>query len=160
MFVTYRQNDPVGAGGVLRIVSGVDGTELVTVTDPLLTLSSFGQIAVGDIDRDGLPEILAKDDGAGLLMTFEHDGTHKWTSIEDTDESFQQWGGPSIVNLDSDPEPEIVFGRAVFDNTGALMWRGTGGRATIKGPLSLVADIDQTFPPEVIAGNTIYNAEE
>ena len=159
VFVTYRQNDPQGTNGVLRIVSGVDGSELVTVTDPLLRLSSFGQIAVGDIDLDGFPEILAKDDGAGLLMAFEHDGTHKWTSIADTDESFRQWGGPSIVNLDSDPEPEIVFGRAVFDNTGALMWRGTGGRGTIKGPLSLVADIDQTFPPEIIAGNTIYNAD-
>lgn len=39
------------------------------------------------------------------------------------------------------------------------MWRGTGGRGTIKGALSLVADIDQTFPPEIIAGNTIYNAD-
>ena len=159
VFVTYRQNDFPGTNGVLRIVSGVDGTELVTVTDPDLRLASFGQIAVGDIDLDGLPEILARDDGQGLLMAFEHDGTHKWTGPDVDLLSSGQWGGPSIVNLDADPEPEIVFGRAAFDNTGALMWRGTGGRGTIKGPLSLIADIDQTFPPEIIAGNTIYNAD-
>ena len=159
VFVTYRQNDFPGTNGVLRIVSGVDGTELVTVTDPDLRLASFGQIAVGDIDLDGLPEILARDDGQGLLMAFEHDGTHKWTGPDVDLLSSGQWGGPSIVNLDADPEPDIVFGRAAFDNTGALMWRGTGGRETIKGPLSLIADIDQTFPPEIIAGNTIYNAD-
>ena len=130
------------------------------MTDPALGLTPSGQIAVGDIDLDGLPEILAKDDGPGLLIAFEHDGTHKWTGPDGDLLTIRQWGGPSIVNLDADPEPEIVFGRAAIDNTGALMWRGTGGRgATSRGPLSLVADIDQTFPPEIIAGNTIYNAD-
>ena len=48
--------------GVLRALNGADGSELFTVTDPTLRVNTAASVAVGDIDLDGKPEILACDD--------------------------------------------------------------------------------------------------
>jgi len=68
-------------------------------------------------------------------------------------------GAPAIADLDGDGVPEIVIGRQVLDDTGAILWTGTGGRGGDSvGPLSHVADIDDDGSPEVVAGNTVYSA--
>ena len=156
VFTTWQDNNDQ-SNGHLRAVNGRDGAELFTVTDPVRDLYPPGQLAVGDIDLDGRPEIVGVDESRTHLLAFEHDGTFKWSNppLEGTG-----WGGPALADLDGNGVPEIVIGRQVLDNTGALRWTGTAGRGSdARGTLlSLVADLDMDGVPEVVAGNTAYRA--
>ncbi|MBV6465470.1 MAG: hypothetical protein PGMFKBFP_00747 [Anaerolineales bacterium] len=143
--------------GVLRALNGRDGTEIFTITDTALRINTASHVAVGDVDLDGKPEIVACDSSGYQLIVFEHDGTFKWRS-QTLDLVY--WGGPSIADIDNDGVPEIILGRQVLNNDGSLRWSGSGGSGSnYIGPLSLVADINLDGSPDVVAGNTIYNAD-
>jgi len=143
--------------GYLRAIDGASGAELFTVTDPAYWINVAASVAAGDIDGDGLPEILAIDQTADHLLAFENDGTFKWES--DQIETVN-WGAPSIADIDQDGTPEIVVGRQALDNDGTLRWSGTGGigAVVLDSPLSIVADVDADGSPNVVAGNTVYAA--
>ena len=148
--------------GVLRAVRGDTGADVFTVADPAFQINAASSVAVGDIDGDGRPEIIATDASGQRLIAFEHDGRFKWRSpvLEAI-----HWGAPAIADLDGDGIPEIVIGRQVLNSDGTIRWTGTGGRGaqpepiTQDGPLSIVADIDLDGVPEVIAGNTAYRPD-
>ena len=143
--------------GYLRAIDGQSGTELFTVNSPDFTINTASSIAAGDIDIDGMPEIIACDSTGARLIAFEHDGSFKWRSpfLEGIN-----WGAPAIADINKDGIPEIIIGRQVLDNLGNILWTGTGGRGSTSsvGPLSLVSNIDVDGNPEIIAGNTIYDA--
>src|SRR5262249_49104960 len=123
--------------------------------------------AVGDLDGDGFPEIVAVSDSR-TLIAFRHDGTLLWKSAVRLPDSrvfgaTYEWGSASLADLDHNGTPEIVFGPLVFNSDGSLRWdgRASGGQGSADnfvGPLSLVADIDLDGSPEVIAGNSAYRA--
>jgi hypothetical protein len=159
--VVFGSTASTGGGlvevGVLRALNGTNGTELFTVTDPSLRINTAASVATGDIDGDGRPEIIAVDSSGARLIAFESDGSFKWRSGILANIN---WGAPAIADLDENGTPEIVVGRQVLDNTGALLWTGTGGTSSggNVGPLSLVSDINLDGTPDVLAGNTVYNA--
>lgn len=159
--VAFGSTSSTGGGyvevGVLRALNGLDGSELFTVTDTNYQISTTSSVAVGDIDLDGRPEIVACDSSGFRLIAFEHDGTFKWRS---PNLEAVYWGAPAIADLDGDGTPEIVIGRQVLNNNGTIRWTGTGGRGSqgMIGPLALVADINLDGSPEVVAGNTAYTA--
>jgi len=159
--VVFGSTNSRGGGlvevGVLRALRGSDGAEIFTVTDPSLRISTTSSVAVGDIDGDSRPEILACDTSGRRLIAFEHDGAFKWRS---PDLEAINWGAPALADLDGDGTPEIVIGRQVLENDGTIRWTGTGGRGSQStvGPISVVADINLDGIPEVIAGNTVYSA--
>lgn len=151
----------------LRVVSGRCGTdghlpEHFSVTTP--AVDNSGGVAVGDIDDDTLPEIVAARHPDGTVA-FENDGTLKWESEDpDRDTLFDSCTAmqPTIADLDADGIAEVIAGRVVLDGlTGATLWRGVAGRGynAFLGPISVVADIDLDTVPEVIAGNTAYRAD-
>lgn len=142
--------------GVLRALNGATGAELFTQTDPALRISTTSAIAVGDIDNDNLPEIVACDNSGTRLICFEHDGTFKWRSpaLEAI-----YWGAPSIADLNADGTPEIVQGRQCLDANGALLWTGTAGAGGDSvGRISFASDVDADGQLEVVAGRTVYSA--
>jgi hypothetical protein len=157
--IVFASTNSTGGGavevGVLRVLSGGDGSELFTITDPTLRINTASSVAAADIDVDGRPEILACDSTGSRLIAFEHDGTFKWRSpfLEAIN-----WGAPAIADLDGDGFPEIVVGRQALNSSdGSVRWTGTGGRGHQgTGPLSLVADVDMNGTPDVVAGNTVY----
>ncbi|MBN4054457.1 VCBS repeat-containing protein [Nitrospira defluvii] len=136
--------------GVLRAISGKDGHDLWSVTNPIYRTNASGAIAVADIDNDGIIEILVGRNGSGLLA-FEHDGTFKWESLET---GVINWGGPAIADLEGDGTPEIVIGDIVLNADGTLRWRGPAGASY---RLSLVADINLDGRPEIIADGKAYS---
>lgn len=134
--------------GVLRAVSGKDGHDLWTVTDPRYRTNGTGSIAVGDIDGDGRIDIIVPKNGGGLLA-FNHDGTFKWSSTAPS----PGWGGASLVDLDGDGRPEIIVGRTVLNGNGTVRWVGSGATGF---SLSIAADLDLDGTLEVVAGATVY----
>jgi hypothetical protein len=135
--------------GVLRAVSGRDGHELWTVTDPAYRTNGTGSIAAADIDGDGRVEIIVPANGGGVLA-FEHDGTFKWRSSQSI---LPGWGGAAIADLEGDGSPEIIIGPTVLNNDGTLRWQGGGSDGSY---LSIAADLNLDGKMEVIAGATAY----
>ena len=100
-----------------------------TATPPIVLCDPFTELAAGDIDGDGFPEIIAVDafDGSNpatdifrrQLIAFNHDGTHKWTSEDILSKAVVGAGlitsttgmrKPVIADLNGDGIPEIVVG--------------------------------------------------
>jgi RHS repeat-associated protein len=147
--------------GKLRAISGANGSELWTVTNSAYEVRGASGVAVGDIDNDGKPEILATAESGDALIAFEHDGTFKWRSPAVW--GGINWGSASIADLNQDGTPEIIIGATVLDNQGKILWQGNSvgglGRGDNgSGPLSVVADLDLDGSPEVIAGRSAYRA--
>lgn len=147
----------------LRAISGADGRELWTITDPAYEVNGVAGVTVGDIDNDGKSEILAVTESASSLIAFEHDGTFKWRSPEIW--GGINWGSASIADLNQDGTPEIIVGATVLNNQGQIFWQGNSvggvgrGDNTSLGPLSVVADLDLDGKPEIVAGKSAYRAD-
>jgi hypothetical protein len=89
-----------------------------------------GTPALGDIDGDGLPEIVSVT-SAGFLVAFEHDGALKWTSPT-------SWPGGyisslALADLDNDTDVEIVGSDRVFDHLGGLVFAAPQGAPHVRG---------------------------
>ena len=141
----------------LRAVSGADGSELWSVIDPANELEPGTGVAVGDIDLDGFPEVIAVHE-TGAILAFEHDGVFKWKSP--VVDGLRYHGSPSIAQMDGSGTPEIVVGDAVIDASGNIRWRGSSagaegyGANTGYSSLSVVADLDLDGLPEIVAGKS------
>ncbi len=158
---------PTGADAAIYVLSGDTG-ELVATMNGVVD----GNInhAFGDIDGDGLPEVVAATP-QGNVIAFEHDGALKWTGAKGTWPTYANFGGTvnlgaychafAIYDLDADGSPEILGGFDVFDAQGQMKWSATGGLNDIPGepfwcPTPTAADLDGDGMLEVIYGHAAY----
>ncbi len=148
---------------LLTVVSGETGRELWRRGD--LRVTHKGSVALGDIDGDGIAEIVAVNGNRSAIMALEHDGTLKWTAPSGPQE-WRSWvaDGPSIADLDGDGSPEIVQGNRVYGADGSLRWIGAldvGSRIRRMrfGMVSVPVDIDLDGLLEVSAGRTLYDTD-
>jgi len=152
IFSTYDCDNNISKGGILRAVRGTDGSELWTISDNRVIATN--NIAVADIDHDGIVEIIATQwTGRTGVIVFEHTGEVKWQVF-----SSYYFYATSIViaDLNGDSTPEIIIGNTVLNATdGSLFWPEKG--YTPGGGMSAVADIDLDGKPEVIVGTSAYS---
>ncbi len=147
------------AAGKIHILDGATGAEHFQLPgnfDPNTTP------AVGDIDDDGLPEIVAS---AGLpfaatMVAFEHDGTPKWTSTA----PFSAMAGSAIgiANLDNDGAAEVyVAGVVVRGDTGEAIFTAPPQAGLLAGTLTAptAADLDGDGTLEFIRGQDAYHPD-
>ncbi len=189
-FVTYGYQGGCGAphcgccdsSGVVRVLSGAcepDGTmvehftiganEIAAAGGPSgFWFDNSGHIAVGDVDADGVIEIVGTGNRDLGTISVEVDGAAP-TPVLSVDwyqpsypSNSDNWGGctPAIADLDADGMPEVIQGRAVLNGEdGTLAWLGTGALGTngFLGPVNAVGDVDLDGYLNVMAGNTLYD---
>lgn len=143
--------------GVIRILNG-DNCELIAnLHDPAHAAVAASPPAIGDIDGDGVPEIVTQRAVTGLV-TFKFNEQSQayetfWTSEGQSNlASASRWDGPSIHDLDNDGVAEVISGSEVYDGpTGARLNPGqvlpNGGA----GVISVLGDLDHDFIPEILA---------
>jgi len=158
-FVSYRDSCAGGPSdyrntGLLTIIRGDTGAEVLRLDDTSRRVHANTAPALGDLDLSGYPEVVVMSTGSNFYA-YKVDGTLLWES--DTFSSNIRSGGVGIADLDQDGVPEVVFGRVVFDNTGALICEGTGGTGGDGNRgISTMADVTNDGNLEIIAGNTVY----
>ena len=180
----HLENADLSGEAVLRSISGKDASAHWTADAAALHVPAGSQIAVADLDGDGIPEIIAVQHTfrtgttcpntpvdslpmcgkyiSGSLIALDHTGKLLWVS--------EPWTQPATVvendssllvaDLDQDGYPEIIFGDTVFDSTGHVKWHmsqtvGNSGHGTF----SAAADLDGDGKLELIAGPTAYRSD-
>jgi hypothetical protein len=166
--------------GVLRAVSGADGSALFDVTEESLRVIPGAQIALGDIDGDDLVEIVAcgsDPSWEGPLVAFENDGTFKWRSSDPRVRCGQS--APSIADLDADGRPEVFVRYSVLNGAdGSVVWHrdcrnpgdfelasGSGDFTVLERvtyehlscDYTTAADLDRSGRLSIVGGNVAYD---
>jgi hypothetical protein len=162
--------------GEVVVLSGMTGAELWRVDDDPAA-GSFGShgrhsLGVGDVSGDGRPDIVyAGRQGTGGSIVYAIDGvTHAqlWSSHDDGGAAVRLDivnGGASLANLDADPEAEIVFGAAVLDDDGLVVWDQAGDGANYgtnggyRGGISSIVDLDGDGVPEIVSGRHAWSVD-
>lgn len=153
------------------VALNADGTTHFAVgglTDAATAPQFYTSVAAGDIDGDGLPEIVGIGPNEASLRAWNGDGTVLWTSPTLT--RFLGFGALALADLDGDGAPEIIVGPSTehtgvlaYNADGSLRWesdqtQGSGNNNYVAAA-PIVADVDLDGSPDVIAGNTVYNAD-
>lgn len=169
VFVSFPTQGSYTSPGVLRVVSGKDCTQQFTVSDGADATMAPSSVAVGDLDGDGRPEIVAPAHAGGLLA-FAYDPAKKtfarrWRSgtcqngqlvSPDNTGGTDKWSGPSIHDLDDDGKPEIVYGGTVYGSDGCLRSSKLGFPGYSRGMVPVIADVDEDGAMELVLGNAIH----
>lgn len=132
-------------------------------------LDSTASLAVGDLDYDGVPEIVAITEGAnGGSNTASVRIYNNKGQILATSASFAQGGAnpaPALANVDNTGLAEIIVGRHLF-----TLGKPAGGTLQFldhfqgalnvglnsQGPVPCVANLVGDSRQEIIAGSTVY----
>ncbi len=180
IFLTFR-NSEYTTNGILRAIHGggpnkgqdffaVCGSTVWHEGDDINMACSYSDakidatasLAVGDLDNDGVPEIVAIAENDGILI-YQNNG--ELLSANDTADLGGQNPAPSLANLDNDGFAEIIVGRSVFtlekDAQGKLSvldeFEGTKTHGENgQGPISCVANLVGDEKQEIIAGSVVY----
>jgi YVTN family beta-propeller protein len=146
------------SAGILRAVSGKDGSVIFDVTDPAFGLNSCATPAIGDLDGDGVPEIVALQ-GTNQPIIFEHDGTVRRLTDTVPASSIYAVGAASIADLDHDGLPEIIIGGTVLDHDGHTIFSQPDAGNSGFGAISTTADLDLSGNLEVVLGFRAYRSD-
>jgi len=142
--------------GRMRAISGQDGADLWTISDPAYATNPGSGIATGDIDNDGMAEVIGITDD-GEVMRVEHDGTVSWVTAGGYGFSYAH---PSIADLHGDGDPEIIVGALILDANGGFVAQGQYGYGGGSyGPINFALDVDHDGVQEIVADNAVYEPD-
>jgi hypothetical protein len=154
-----------GDRGVLRIIDGRTCTDQGVLAAAEDRVGGATTPALGDLDGDGVPEIVAKS-AEGGLVAFEWDGTafvRRWFSHL-ADGTRDRTGGAaaiaslSIADLDDDGLPEILMGGITYGPDGTLLDAALGlHNITAYSQPAVVADLDHDGDAELATGRAVFD---
>jgi hypothetical protein len=138
--------------GAIYVLDGATG-QLHWQSDPIID-ASFTP-ALGDIDDDGLPEIVAVRHATQHLLAFEHDGTMKWQS----DQPWPDFGfsALALADLEGDGEVEILADVYVYSAAGLRQLELPETTITGWGNATTAADLDGDGELEIVLGRSAFH---
>ena len=154
IFNTFRDS-AYTTDGIVRAIRGDNGARVWTASAAAYRTDGTANPAVGDLDGDGQLEVFIASASNNRVLAFDAQGRPLWTS--DAYAGDENSGSVTIANVDGVGPAEVIFGAAVYDANGRLVFEGTEGIGLGgQGPISCVADLDGDDRPELIAGRTAY----
>ena len=121
IFIAVPEDDT--DDGVIRIISGDSGEDVRTISDEQFRFRGNSTLAVGDIDNDGIIEIIGESSRTGGVIALNHDGSFLWEFDQDVRPDTEQTSTAiSIADIDEDGLPEILAARTVINSDGTLKW--------------------------------------
>jgi len=184
IFTTYCGTD-AAVNGILRAIHGGGpnkgkdyfanaGTAVWHEGDPLdmayacanALVNSTGTPAVGDIDGDGIPEIVAPSEILGLLV-FDNKGNKILQADNQWVSSGYNVPAITLANLNGTGFAEAIVGKYVFTfdkdvGTGNLVvvdkfvGQGVPNGNNGQGPISCVANLVGDSAQEIVVGTSVY----
>ncbi len=151
-FEPFLDQSMIPEQGRLVVLDGATGEEHFVIDHNIYWVS---HPALGDIDDDGLPEIIV---AAGdtfeqqRLTAFNHDGSLLWEG-EPLPELHSRTVG--LADIDNDGDVEIVVGTYVFDHEGAVLWQADHEGAS--GVTHAIADLDGDDDMEIMIDHAAYH---
>ncbi|OIP43989.1 MAG: hypothetical protein AUK47_01730 [Deltaproteobacteria bacterium CG2_30_63_29] len=141
------------ATGYIRVVSGDTGQELMVFTQSQVAGAS--SVAIGDIDGDDRPEVIASLPSYAGVIAFEDNGDIKWQRPG----VYMGWGGASLVDLDQNGDVEILASGSMIDHTGVEVWNTAASGCGNGRQIPVAADIDRdpSKRAEVVTGLCILD---
>jgi len=149
-----------GSDGRLYALDGETGSEHWRVSGtfgrPPGLGSTAANVAAGDIDGDGLVEIVVLT--ADGFLVFENDGT-PGPLIAAPIEPGAFGHSVSLADVDQDGVVDLIDQAVVVSSDGSWQWKGTaGGYGGPHNGWSLPMDVRTDIPGlEIFAGNTLYD---
>jgi len=138
--------------GYLYVLDGQTGIEHFHIDTGLDDINP----ALGDIDSDGLPELVAQTFDGGIVA-FEHDGTLKWQS---TSRVWPRFNAISLADLEGDGDVEILLpGGLVLDHDGLVVVPSYLGASDDfwEGSTPIAMDLDGDGDLEVLEGRRAFH---
>ncbi len=150
VFTAFKGNG-YAQPGVLRVISGEDASDHWTSTTLPVPFNVLGATtpAVGDLENDGIPEIILQDGTAGGVYALTNEGVIKWHNPTAIGNRF---GGPAIANLDNQGDAEIITSGNILSSTGDAICTFVNGTNN----LPIAMDLDDDGLQEVVVGSTAY----
>ena len=146
--VTFRNSDY--SKGVVRALSGIDGSELWDYSQGAVMADAAFSPAAADFDGDGVVEILASSRFENFVTVIDHNGVTK-KQIAKVNAGWRTTGDATIADINADGSLEFVLGDAVYNyDTGTLF---NFGRA----PTSTVFDSNDSGLQELLVGGKLYD---
>ena len=131
-----------------------------------LNVHCTGNPAVGDIDNDGWPEIVAvSNNQQETLLAIDNDGTLMWES--DPNPFGTGGGGPwksggvALHDMDRDGNYEVLYNHTMWDNTGTLLWGQndpSGSQTWLQA--TTAADLDDDGDLELITAFSAHDFDD
>jgi hypothetical protein len=138
--------------GAIYVLDGATG-QVHWQSEPIID-ASFTP-ALGDIDGDGLPEIVAVRHGTQHLLAFEHDGTLKWQSVEPWNDF--GFSALALADLDGDGAVEILADTSVYSAAGLRQLLLPETTITGWGNATTAADLDGDGDLEIVLGRSAFH---
>lgn len=142
--------------GRLVALRGDTGAEIFNIGEPAgMEFTVDASPAVGDIDGNGVPEILVSGFNSQVLC-FNNNGSHRWTSP-----IVPSQNSPTIADLDKDGRAEIVYGTSILNSADGSIRSATRTPGYLGGfhGGSQVADLDLDGVPEIISGPAAFDRD-
>ena len=153
------------AYGLLRILDPQTCTIVATLDAADQHIVGSSTPAIGDLNGDGRPDIVAAAVGGGLVAFTYDAATQSWVTLWHSTEADGSpstlnantgtWAGPSIADVNGDGRPEVVFGGVIHDHTGRILGRAPGCWRYSAGQIPVLANVDLDGGPELLTGNRL-----
>ena len=155
------------SNGYVRIIDGKTCADLYVIDAH--EVAGATPMAVAELNNgpEGLPEIISAAEGGGLVAfsydPIDDDWDLLWHSTEaDGSPSYfgdghHRWAGPTVVDLDNQFPPEILFGGEVFTGAGVRIGTSLGFLPYSQtGQFPVAVDVDTDGSPELVLGKGVY----